>query len=70
MIWGSPDQILINLLHNLLVETETLSEEDVKEVKDDNLYYGNIPHGKKFPMFGVSRNNVSESVANVSKEKI
>ena len=31
------------------------------------IYFGNIPIGKKFPMFGISRNNIAETVANTSK---
>ena len=55
------------LIREYMILTNKLKEEDVFNVEGTKLYYGNLPIGKKFPMYGISRNNIAESVANQTK---
>ena len=47
----------------MIVHTGQLTDDDASSFPKEKLYYGNIPHGKKFKMWDVSRNNVAEVVA-------
>ena len=47
----------------MIVHTGQLTDDDASSFPKEKLYYGNIPHGKKIKMWGVSRNNVAEVVA-------
>ena len=50
-----------------MIVTNNVNEKEAQDIKGTKLYYGNIPIGKKFPMYGVSRINIAESVANQTK---
>ena len=54
-------------LLSMKVQSGQLTESEKSTFPKENVYYGNIPHGKKFKMWGVSRNNVAEVVAAQSK---
>ena len=45
------------------VQTGQLTEIKKLSYPKENIYYSNIPHGKKFKMWGVARNNISETAA-------
>ena len=41
-----------------------MTQKNLEQVPTSNLYFGNLPVGNKYPLFGICRNNVSESIAN------
>ena len=44
---------------------------DLDELNNTDLFYNNIPIGKKFPLFGICRNNISDSaVSSVGREGV
>ena len=44
-----------------------LNDQECEHVMNEFQFYGNLPLGKKCRMFGISRNNVAESQANMAK---
>jgi hypothetical protein len=53
-----------SILRTLFVQCEIMNEDQLNKVTNEDLFYNNIPIGKKFAIYGISRNNVSESAAN------
>ena len=51
------------ILRGYMIRTQTGDAQDISNMPDERLFYRNIPKGKKLPLFGICRNNVSESAA-------
>ena len=51
-------------LQCLLASGEVMNEDELSKVENEQLFYNNILLGKKSPLYGICRNNVSESAAN------
>jgi hypothetical protein len=49
-----------------IIKSGAMTQKNLEQVPTSNLYFGNLPVGNKYPLFGICRNNVSESVANSS----
>ena len=54
-------------LKQCISKHKELNDDEADNVMKHFKFYGNLPLGKKCRMFGISRNNVSESQANVTK---
>ena len=54
-------------LKSCINQREGLNDEQSSHVINDFQFYGNLPLGNKSRLFGISRNNVAESQANMAK---
>ena len=42
----------------------SMTGNEIDNISINKLYFGNLPRGNKFPLYGICRNDISESVAN------
>ena len=54
-------------LKQCIMNNKKLNDDEGENVMKHFKFYGSLPLGKKCRLFGISRNNVSESQANVAK---
>jgi hypothetical protein len=56
-----------SMLRTLFLQCEIMSIDKLNKLTNEELFYKNVPIGMKFPLFGICRNNVSESAANTMR---
>ena len=55
-----------SILRGYMIRTKIGDTQVLSNMLDERLFYNNIPKVKKFSLFGISRNNVSESAAHAA----
>ena len=56
-----------SMLRSLFLQCDIISIDKLNKLTNEELFYQNVPIGKKFPLYGICRNNVSESAANTMR---